>query len=349
MKNLLVKLDLNGHGVVNYDSSDQKYVLKKTYLNSSNYDNVSYAKKVFFKDKEDENKLDFKLKISHDCMLKNAFSDDMISRNPNIAHNNYVLYSHISNPMAIALGYLFPLKKENENTLKRTNSITLTDAIQTCNAKSFIDVFSKSGEKTTDDDQDITSKLKDNTLYYRERVGDIKYSTKAIIDVMNLQFISGDHVFDRYNLNPDLFELYKENLKKHLPKFDGELGYYQLKNSLINIPELGFLLSKDEINFIVKMILKKLLALTIRRKDSYARTELMKIKIVNDPIEDTFDNPNDWITLKNNDQIDALDFNIDYFYDLVDVNEAKKLRMDIEEEVNKYKKSLKEGKKKKNG
>lgn len=348
MKNLLVKLDLNGHGVVNYDSSDQKYVLKKTYINSSDRNNVLYAKKAFFVNEEDENKLDFKLKISHDCMLKNAFKDEMISRNPNIAHNDYVLYSHISNPIAIALGYLFPLKKANANTLKRTNSIMLTDAIQTCNAKSFVDLFSKSGEKTTDDDQDKTTKLNDNTLYYKERVGDIKYSAKAMIDLMNLQFISADYVFDRYNLNPDFFELYKENLKKHLPTFDGELGYYQLKNSLINIPELGFLLSKDNINHIVKMILKKLLALTIRRKDSYATTELLKIKIVNDTIEDTFDDPNNWITLKSNDQIDALDFDIDYFYDLVDMEEAKKLRINVEEEVNKYKKSLKDSKKKKN-
>ena len=53
VKNILFKLDIQGNGVVNYDSNDQKYLWNKNAEKAGvefvKYDNVSFAKKRWYK------------------------------------------------------------------------------------------------------------------------------------------------------------------------------------------------------------------------------------------------------------------------------------------------------------
>ena len=56
---------------------------------------------------------------------------------------------------------------------------------------------------------------------------------------MQLSFISCDQIFDRYAFNPDMFNLYKTLLATKLDGFNSELGFYQIKNSIVEIPEHG--------------------------------------------------------------------------------------------------------------
>ncbi len=340
VKNLLLKVELEGNGVVNYDSNDQKWVLKKTHL-AAYHDNVSFAKKVFTKNtnSEDKNDVDYKLKISHDCIGHDMFKYDQISLVPNIVHHDALLYSNIASPASIIRGYMFANKKE---TLKRTGAFTLCDAVQTCNAKSVLEVCSRAGEKTSNDGD--TDKG-DNTFFYKETVGDIKYETIGDIDLMKLQFISCDSMFDRYSFNPDLYHLYKEFLKKRMPSFNSELGYYQLKNSIIQIPEYGVLLSNEDVVFLTKETLKRLINVNIKRKGSYARIKSLKVKLVNDPLVDTFENENDWISLKTTSDIDNLNFDVEYFYEATSLNIGESFRKEFEEKVEEAKRKEKEAKK----
>lgn len=338
IKNVLFTLDLEGRGVVNMDSNDQKWMLKKTHL--SNFkDNSSFAKKSF-KEKQpiDENdaSVSFKLKISHDCMGKSMYGEDIIAQNPNIVHSPALLYSFLSTPAAILRGYLLP---RNEETLKMSGAVLLTDAIQTCDAKSSLEFFSRSGEKSRNDG---TTDIKDTTIFTRESVGDIKYSAKGNIDLMKLQFMPCDSMFDRYAFNPDYFEIFKEFLQKRVPNFNSELGYYQLTNSGIQIPEYGFLFSNENIVFLVKEALKRLVNINIKRNKSYAKVETLKIKLVSDPIVDTYNNPNNWITIGSYADIDALNFDAQFYYDLVNLDDAKAFREDFEEKIKVAKQKHKE-------
>jgi hypothetical protein len=342
VKNILIKLELDGVGVVNMDSNAQKWVLKKTRLSNFN-DNVSFAKKVFVENNnpDDETDVDFKLKISDDCILKNAFRYDHIAPTPNIIHHPALLYANIASPVSILKGYLFPSAKE---TLKRKGSLKLTSAIQSCNAKSILETFSRSGAKVSNDGSDDK---KDTTFFSKETVGEIKYAASGNIDLMSLQFLPCDAIFDRYQLNPDYFKLYKEFLQKKMPDFNGELGYFQLKNSSIEIPEYGVMLSEENVVFLVKEALKRLLGVNIVRKGAYANVTSLKIKLVNDPLTDTLYNDNNWIQIANQQDIDNLNFEVHKYYELVNIEDAKKFREDFEAKIVAEKEMIKEMKKEK--
>ncbi len=326
VKNILFKMEMNGHGVVNYDSNDQKYVLKDTHLrNVGGHSNVSYAKKNLYKD--DEGKITYKLKISSDALKNNMFRHDVIAQTPNIAHHDALLYSYIASPLSLVRGYLFANKPE---TVKRKGAITLSSAEQTCNAMSKIEVFSRSGEKVV---QNEDSDKNDTTYYQKETIGNIKYEAMGNIDLMTLQFISCDSVFDRYSFNPDKYHLYKQFLAQKLSGFNSELGYHQMKNTSIEIPEYGVLLSEENVVQLVKDSLKKVFNINIKKKDAFATVETLKVKLVEKPAEDTFNNEDGWIEIKSEEDIDNLDFDPYMFYELIDIEVAKIKRQEIKDEM----------------
>lgn len=339
IKNILIALEFEGNGVVNYDSNDQKYMCNRTqYLKSiSRNSNVSFAKKSFTKN--DDDTLNYKLKVSSDCLKNDMSKYDMVSKNPNIIHHLMLLYSYIASPIGIIFGYLFMAK--DDKLYKKSSVITLCDAEQICNAQSSLEVFSRSGTKESNEGTDKS----DNSFYYKETVGNIRYATIGNIDLMKLQLVSCDELFDRKAFVSDDFKAYKDFLSKRMPGFTSELNYYQLIDSIIRIPEYGILLTNENQVFLVKEALKRLLGINIRRKNAYCKTASLKIKLVVDPTVDTHNNPNNWITISSVADIDALTFESQFYYELVDIAAAIELRKEFKKNLDDVKKLEKEEKK----
>lgn len=333
VKNVLFRTKIKGNGVVNFDSSDQRFMFNGTELHNmkTRHENTNYAKKKFSKE---DDKLTYKLSISSDCLRHDLFKEDALVQSPNIINNEHVLYSFIASPSSLLRGYLFA---DTNETLKRKGALTITDATQTCNAVSYIETFSKSGKKL--DFEDKVDGKSDNTFFKKEVVGDIEYSAIGNIDLMGLQFVSCDKVFDRFNFNPDLFNTYKSFLKSKMPTFNGELAYYQIVGSTIEIPEYGVLLDNDNVIILVKELFKRLLSLNIQRRNSFARVAELEYKLVYDPIEDTIDSDDGWISLKTNKDIADINFEIQQFYALEDLELAQAKRESIEADYQKRKNS----------
>jgi len=324
IKNILLSVDLEGNGIVNYDSSDQKKMYLNTNLQNTMYvyyDNVAYAKKVFT---ETDGILSYKIKISHDCLMHGMYVEKYISKVPKITVHDALFYSFIASPEAITTGYL---NANTAETQKKKGAITLLDAVQTCNAKSYLDQGGRSGSKVSKDDS--TDKA-DNSIFKRESVGDIKYSTKGNIDLMSLQFISCDQTYDRFAFNPDKFNMFKNFLVKRMPTFNSELGYYLIKDTTVKLPEYGILFSNDDVLFMVKDFLKKLLSLYIKRRNGDVRVSSLKIKLVEDVIEDTYEKGKAWITISSMKDIEALNFETDFFYEQFDAVQAEELRKEVD-------------------
>lgn len=222
----------------------------------------------------------------------------------------------------------------NNETIKRKSPLTITSAIQSNNAESYMELHTRSGEKKTNNDSDT----KDTSLFNKETIGDISYVGGGFIDIQGLEFISSDPVFDRYSFNSDDFEILKVFLQNNLPNFDSELGYYSLKTSAIDVAEYGIKLNKENILHLIKESLKRTFNISIGRAGSYAKLSRLSIQLVSDLV-----NPenNKWIEIGGIGDIDNLDFDIEEYYCLTDELEAKKQRELIEE-------SLKESAKKKN-
>lgn len=327
VKSILFKVEMDGEGIVNFDSGDQKFINKQTDLKGHLiYNNVSYAKKNYYAaglDDKGNPKLDYKIKISADCLRHEIFSKYTVSQTPNLIHSKPLLLSYIASPVSVLRGYLFANTRE---TIKRKGAITLTDMEQTNNAVSFVETFSRSGKKDSDTDDDVS----DTSFFKKERVGKITYAGRGVIDLSELQFVSTDAIFDRYAFNPDDFAIYKSLMNSHLDdNFTSELGYYNMASNVDKLPEFGYKFSNTNILKLVKIFMSDLRRAQIKRNTGIANVTKVQYKFVYDVLEDTFNNPDNWISLDTQVDIDAIDFETIDTYVEHDYAAAEKLREDL--------------------
>jgi hypothetical protein len=328
VKHVNFELTLKGNGIVNYDSADQKFLWnresKKGNKNvfSSSDNNNSYAKKHYFSDKNGD--LSYKIKISSDALRNAIFKGDAIATNPSIQHHKSLLNSFIGSPLGLIRGYMFANEKE---TLKRKSPLTITSAIQTNDSVSYMEFHCRGGEKLAP--------------FNKETIGNITYSAEGCINLQSLEFLSCDPIFDRNSFNADDFDILKMFLSKNLPNFNSELGYYNLKTSAIDVSEYGFKLNNENIIYLIKETLKRILTISIERATAYAKLDTLKIDLIVDPLDST---KNQTIELKSLQDIDELNFEIYQFYSLSDETTAKNTRDIIENEIKKSLES-KKGKK----
>jgi len=324
LKSILLKLEINGVGIVNFDSNDQKKLWKgieNHHLQASGLgNNYSYAKKNYYYD--ENGNITYKVKISSECLKQDIFKFDKIAESPKIASYDPILYSYIASPLGIVKGFMFP-----DVNCKRSGAINLIDAEQTNNAMSAIDIHTKSGEKIGRNAENVD---KDTSLFNKESVGKITYLSTGGIDLMKMQFVSLDQVFDRQSFSPDKFDLFKSFLKMRMPSFDSELGYYKLKNSSIDIEEYGFMFSNEVIGELIRFVLKNILHLNITRASAYAQLNSFKVKLVYNPLTDLLEDDNNWIELKTEEDVDKLSIDYHEYYELVDLDDARQKRNDID-------------------
>jgi hypothetical protein len=138
---------------------------------------------------------------------------------------------------------------DKKQTIKRKSPLTINDAEQTSNGVSYLETFSRSGQKIEKDD---AADIGGTTFFKKETIGKIKYFTEGNINLSQLQFISCDPIFDRFSFNSDSFRIYKQVLENTLPNFDSELGYYTLSSSVVDQSEHGIKLSEENVIFLVK-------------------------------------------------------------------------------------------------
>ena len=324
VKSFLLKTKLKGFGIVNYDSNQQKWAYNQLENKEKvSHDNVNFAKKNWheYTTKDGEKKLGYKLKISSDCLRHEIFIDDFEYQTPNLMHHAHILIASIASPASLIRGYLYTVK--DVLNIKRTSALTITDASQTCNAVSMIETFSRSGVKTTDDNK------ADTTFFKKETVGDIEYEALGSIDLKELQFISLDKLFDRLAVESDWFTLYKELLQSKLPSFNGEPKYYQIKNSCVEIPELGVVLSNEDVVKLTKELIARLLKISIRRAKAYAKLTELYIKPVYDVLKDTAEDERGWIKIHSLEDVENINFDMQVFYEEEDTEKAELLRKDL--------------------
>lgn len=318
---MIFNFDLDGHGIVNYDSGKQKFLWNresglgnKSHFTTGN-DNNMYAKKTYFR--KNDGSLGYRIKISSDALRNAIFRGDAVSTNPSISHHKTMLNSFIGSEIGLIRGYMFANRTE---TLKRKSPLTITSAIQTNDAESYMEFCSRSGEKLVGDDGGV----KDTTIFRKETIGDITYSGRGFINIPELQFLSCDTIFDRPSFNPDDYGLLEHFLSSNIPNFNGKLGFYRLKTSAVDESEYGMLLSNENTVYLVKETLKRLLDLHIVRSGSYANLSSLRVKL----------NPNDdWVELQSEDDIANLTFDVNCLYEMVDRNEALKRRDIIASEI----------------
>lgn len=313
VKNILFKLELKGNGIVNYDSSDQRHIMRKYHKDSMyNNENLIIGKKVF----DDEG---YKLKISSDCLRHNIFINEIPYQTPDIAQYDKLLKLFVSSPAALLRGYLFPDSKVG--ILKRKSPFTITQATQTNNAKVYTETCSTSGVRG------------ETSFFKKESIGDIEYLAKGNIDIKRLQFISTDIRFDRQAIPSGWCHEFISTINNVYGKeYKFVNGIFTPKGSVLDNSsyyENGLLMDEETVIDLVKILLTNMIKFRIDKNGSYVEFKSLNIKFVYDCTEDKFDDNRDWINISNLDDINKLSFIIDEFYNLGDEETYNKNEAEI--------------------
>lgn len=348
MKSILFKLNLNGRGVVNFDSNDQKYFTNKHCGTNYKEENLKLAKKAFKKKANAETTYDeygnekttdveYVLKISRDCLRHAIFSDDYDAINPGIFYNDLSAAYFISSIPGLVRRYMFTTPKGQAYTAK--SPLFVTSALETTGAVPYLEVCSVSTKK----EKGI------NSLYYTEEVGDVKYEVKGGIDLKQMQFVSDDDYLGRVGFKSEWLEgetpLLDIVFKQHYGYVPYKVGCFtSTKNTFVkSIAEHGIRFDNDFIVLLVRETLKRLLGVFIKRAGAYAATSSLEIKFVEDGIRDIFDSEDGWIKITA-DNVDKIDFEVDDFYEEADADAVAKQREEQAEKI----KQLKEARKNQN-
>jgi hypothetical protein len=314
-KNIEIDLTLEGQGIINYDCPEQKETIKNYNIvnllpNKKSNTNIKYGKKVFYRD--DNGEVIYKNIISSGTLRHAIFNDSMITKTP-VSHSEKNTYMSIyASPALVIRGFM---ETDEGRSFKNTTAFSLTDAILSNNALSYLEIRTTSGKKHTNEDKSGDAS-KDTSLHYAENIGETEYKVKGSINLQELQFLSFDDLFDRMSFSPDDFELFKTWFTLRVPEFDSELSYYKMNTSVLNIPELGVKFSQKVVDIMVKELLTNILKLNIRKNGRYTKIKTFKIKL-NKEVD--IENKNEWIEIKNVDDINKLYFEYeDRYVEVVD-------------------------------
>jgi hypothetical protein len=323
IKEVKFQISMEGSGLVNFDSGDQKHLWNRESKNGNKNkftsidNNNVYGKKSFIR--LEDNSLGYDNKISAECLRNSIFRGDAIAINPSISHHKSLLYQFIGSVLGLIRGYVFA----GDETIKRKSPLTIIIANKTNNAESCMEFHARSGQKKKNDD----SGKSDTTVYNKETIGDITYQSRGFINIQNLEFLSCDPIHDKYAFNPDDYNILKFYLSKSLPNFNSDLGYYSLKTAQSDAPEYGVKLTNEQIVYLIKETLKRILNIKILRATAYAKVDSLKVELVTDLFNSK---NNQWFEIKSEEDIDNLQFEVEEYYVLSDESEAKKLREEAE-------------------
>lgn len=339
-KQILFRLSLVGNGCVNFDDSKtQAFTLKKLGIIDPSIminNNIKLAKKqiydtgrTYINSRGEEKPIyDYKLKISADCLRHHIYEHDVEAMTQAIMTDENIYCNYLLSDVGLTRGYMFA-KSVDGNTLKRKSPLTITDAIQTNNnVSNLMEVGSTTGERT------------DTSFFTVEKIGDVTYSAKGVIDLKTLAFVPADVRFDRAAVMTEWCEkgLIDRVLRFHYgDEAQYKIGYFTSSAKYLTntFAEYGIMLGDEIVNRLVKHILTNILKLDIRRNTAWTKCESLEIKIVDDLIKDTFENEEEgWIKIYSENDINELQIICDSLFTEATDEDLKRMK-DIDEEYKK--------------
>ncbi len=258
LKGISFRATFSGTGCVNFDSDEQVnelYGMK--LLKGKTYNNVKFAKKIYRKN--GDGSWNFKYKVSSEKLRHEMFKLEMPYDSQNKRGDDFTYYRAIATPALVSRGYM----STEDVTLKKKSPLGIEDAIEVGEFRDVIsfDFHSRSGAKKVKEEDDEKS---DTSIYKTENVGKNKYVSEGFIDMQELQFLSADPSYDRMGIDVDggvNETTYLNALNRNFPSKEKKFGYYYIKNAITEDEwaEYGILLTNDDVDFLVKYLLKKIL------------------------------------------------------------------------------------------
>ena len=240
---------IKSSGIVNFDGKDAKWLLKKAKPDCRaqlSHDNAKVAKHAITQgvDKDGVPFLSAVLKISKDCIRQSIFKEDQPFHNPGVVHSEKILIKLLTSAAGLLRGYMFA-----DVGIKKKSAVYISDAVQTSNNVSTIDIGTQNAPKDKKVNPDDDAGL---TMHFKESIGGlVTYVFEGALDLSELQFISLSEIYDRKAVDPNHVETYLQGLKATLGSDVTGKTFYIKKTAVGGLPEEGILLTSDQVKFLI--------------------------------------------------------------------------------------------------
>ena len=133
-----------------------------------------------------------------------------------------------------------------------------------------------------------------------------------------------------------------------MPNLDTKTGYFQIKDSVFEQPEYGVHFSDENVVFFVKQFFKDLRSFNMMKARAFAQITSVKYKLVYDSTVDLINDEDGWVEIKNEDDVDIIDFVPETYYVERDENSVEEMKEELRKsvEANKAKRQSKKDAKK---
>ena len=335
-----------GCGIVNFDGAGDRSGQRNLYQEETGIPATKFAtigKKQYFR--KADGSLESRMCVSNDCLWARIFYDGDGIKMPNNAYNDETFVKYVANLVLTTRGFTSVRKDASGLTKKSPLMISSWVQIPDDNGELAIPTIqtnTRSGfkgrhqrEDSNSESEEIEMKdVKDDTLFARETVGNVKYQGVFALDVSdNLRFLSMDERCGRMAFNPDYWPIYKEAFLKNTGiELQDEPQYYRRKGQSTIVGEYGYVFDDAIIIETVKMILNQLLGLFYQTSHGFIETQKVQIKLVYDPRTDKMTDENGWIDVTP-EMIDNLSFIPANAYVPIPVEEAEAGNADLDEHI----------------
>lgn len=333
-KSIIVKLTLEGQGVVNYGGASERQTLKNLKFKDAHIDyDVENHNACKFDvvsstsiDNEGNEVVSYTRipKISSDC-LKNAMYRDL--HNVNNFNRHYASQKsnalYLSSAEYICRGDMFP------GMFGRKSAFVVLDAQLTNNAVVKIDTFSSS---TPNDENNKDAGLS-NGFFTKDTLGKTKWEAEIHINLEQLKAMQIDAFDGNPSLPYDIVEsgLFDKAFVKNHKKYNGENLPYKRKLITKKNAQYQAVTALDKLVFddefvvdMVKDIIRRAMSISIERRDAIAYTTKVEFAY-GTPIK------NDGFVTITEDNIDDIDFTTDEFFAECSYDDMLAVRKEIEE------------------
>ena len=257
VKYIDINVTLRGRGILNFDSTTKrknsyemnnqfgmynKWLVSNGFLKIPFSENLKFSKANYY---EEVDKPVVRIpKLSGDWIRHQLFLASTPKNNSNVTLSDVTLLESIVHPDNIIRGYCHMLP--DNGTIKRKSGVDVSDAELSNGAIPTLDIQSTSGARN------------DNSMFYRENIGDAEWKFKLVINLNELKFISMSDIYDRRAVKKEFEDAYVKRLNEFFETTDIVPNYYYTRGGTNNIPEYGILLSDDQTRQLVNRILKNI-------------------------------------------------------------------------------------------
>jgi hypothetical protein len=284
IREVLFQVTLEGNGIVQRDSNDQKWMYQKSENHSpvpsaggKAASNFSLAKANYYKDGE---KIIRKIKISSAWIRHEIHVESIPFYTPQMFSLDVMRKKLIASPDYLLRGYLHAPTKDSLDVeiTKRKSPYQITDAEEISGVIPCLEARSTTGPRN------------DTSFFADETVGATKYQAEGSLNISLLRFVSTSSIADRRAIKDNDKEDFKKNFEGRFGEGTVEHGlFFNANSDMQHIAESGFMISDNATVDLVNILFNQMAKVSKTARNASAKITSIKVKMISNPFEDMAD------------------------------------------------------------